>query len=710
MDDKRPPSPRDVFHNAVDKSLMELAKALREVSERADVIEACQAAFPNEIDPRTLRQIMLDDFMDAFITIMRDVPDKDIPDIFYRKMLAYRNRNQGLKETEFRSALNDALAEKRKGEDRIFEPEFAKIKLPQDVGNLCIGAWYNLISNFGQLAISNEALTSNHRAAAILDRTMAVFHKKGIKIIEDLPSTLGATPQDDPFNEDIEEFNEDIEEIDALADKLEEAKDGMPPNVYKHAAKQLRKLDRMNEQALGPALDYLETLLSVPWGIKSDINQDLQGARAQLDEDHFGLDKVKERILKHLAVQNRVAAIQAKSGEVIRKKGTVLVFDGPPGIGKTSLGESIAKAQNRKFVRSSMAGIHDESDIRGHRKTYIGAEPGDIAKALIAAGSMNPVMLLDEVDKVSPANGHNGSPSAALLEVLDPAQNHSFKDHFLGVELDLSDVLFIGTSNDLSGISPPLLDRMEIIRLNGYLNYEKIQIAKRYLIPKQMKAAGLEDGQLSIDDAALDRIVLEYTQEAGVRRLERTIGTICSNVVMAYAEGRPETDPIAVTAANLETYAGVSKMQRDMVKEEDRVGLVNGLAYTALGGILLPIEAVTIPAKEFKLTATGMLGEVMKESISVADRYVRANAEKYGIDPEKMNRTELGLHAPEGAVPKDGPSAGLALATVCISALTGVKIRQSVAMTGEINLRGQALPIGGLREKLQGAVNAGVKT
>jgi ATP-dependent Lon protease len=436
-------------------------------------------------------------------------------------------------------------------------------------------------------------------------------------------------------------------------------------------------------------------MISLPWSKRSKTSKDLKIAEQILEKDHYGLEKVKERILEYLAVQLRASKV----------KGPILCLVGPPGVGKTSLGKSIAKATNRNFVRMSLGGVRDESEIRGHRKTYIGSMPGKIIHGMKKAKTTNPLFLLDEIDKLG--QDWRGDPSSALLEVLDPEQNNTFNDHYLEVDYNLSDVMFICTANTLD-LPRPLLDRMEVIRIPGYTEDEKIEIAKRHLLDKQLEANGLKKGEFSINDAAMRHLIRYYTREAGVRNLEREISNLARKAIREIMLGKKAT--IAVTPKNIEKYAGVPRYRYGQADEVDRVGCVTGLAWTEVGGELLQIEAVTVPAAKGggKVTMTGKLGDVMKESIQVAEMLVRSRANALGLKSDIFEQFGVHIHVPEGATPKDGPSAGLAMVTSIVSALTGIAIHKDIAMTGEVDLLGNALPIGGLKEKLLAALRGGV--
>ena len=457
--------------------------------------------------------------------------------------------------------------------------------------------------------------------------------------------------------------------------------------------KKLRGMAPMSAEAT-VILNYLDTLLGIPWGKKSKLKRDIAKAQEVLDADHFALEKVKDRIVEYLAVQARTNKL----------KGPILCLVGPPGVGKTSLGKSIAKATGREFIRQSLGGVRDEAEIRGHRRTYIGSMPGKVAANLKKAGTMNPLFLLDEIDKLG--QDFRGDPASALLEVLDPEQNNKFNDHYLEIDLDLSDVMFVTTANSLN-LPQALLDRMEIIRLEGYTEDEKLEIAKRHLLEKQIEAHGLKPEEFSVSDDALRDVIRYYTREAGVRTLEREIAKLARKALRRILEGKDKS--IAITPENLSDFSGVRKFRHDMGEEENQIGAVTGLAWTEVGGELLTIEAVTVPGKG-QIKTTGKLGEVMSESIQAALSYVKARAPSYGIKPSLFARKDVHIHLPEGAVPKDGPSAGIGMVTCIVSTLTGTAVHRDVAMTGEVTLRGRVLPIGGLKEKLLAALRGGIKT
>ena len=496
------------------------------------------------------------------------------------------------------------------------------------------------------------------------------------------------------IQKELGDGEEGKDELAELEQRIRDAK--FSKEAREKATAELRKLRNMSPMSAEATVvrNYLDWMLSLPWGKKSKIKQDIEHAETVLNKDHFALEKVKERILEYLAVQVRAKKL----------KSPILCLVGPPGVGKTSLAKSIAKATGRDYVRMSLGGVRDESEIRGHRRTYIGSMPGKIIQSLKKAKSANPLMLLDEIDKLGA--DWRGDPSSALLEVLDPEQNSSFNDHYLEVDFDLSDVLFITTANSLR-MPQPLLDRMEIIRIPGYTEDEKVEIAKRHLVPKQMEAHGLKAGEWKITDAGLLELIRYHTREAGVRNLEREIASLIRKATREIVSKKLKK--VEITPANLDKYAGVKKYRYGEVDSEDQVGVVTGLAWTEVGGETLQIEAVMLPGKG-RMQTTGKLGDVMKESIDAARSYVRSKSLSFGIVPPVFDKRDIHVHVPEGATPKDGPSAGVGMATSIISVLTGIPVRRDVAMTGEVTLRGRVLPIGGLKEKLLAALRAGIKT
>ncbi|MCC1496392.1 endopeptidase La [Alcanivorax sp. 1008] len=504
------------------------------------------------------------------------------------------------------------------------------------------------------------------------------------------------------LNEQMKAIQKELGDLDEGGSELEELEKrigaaGMTKEAREKAKAELNKLKMMSPMSAEATVvrSYLDWMVNVPWKKRSKISHDLARAQLVLDQDHYGLEEVKDRILEFLAVQSRVGKV----------KGPVLCLVGPPGVGKTSLGQSIAKATNRKFVRMAVGGVRDEAEIRGHRRTYIGSLPGKVVQKLAKVGVRNPLFLLDEIDKMG--MDQRGDPASALLEVLDPEQNNTFNDHYLEVDYDLSEVLFICTSNSMN-IPGPLLDRMEVIRIPGYTEDEKVNIARQYLVPKQVEANGLKGEEVQFDDDSLRHIIRHYTREAGVRGLEREIAKVCRKVVKANLLAG-SSEPVKVEGIAIEQYLGVRKYSFGRAEEADQVGQVTGLAWTSVGGELLTIEGVSVPGKG-RVTSTGSLGDVMQESIQAAWTVVKSRARTLGIRRRQLERNDFHIHVPEGATPKDGPSAGIAMCTTLVSVLTGIPVRANVAMTGEITLRGQVLPIGGLKEKLLAAHRGGIDT
>jgi len=503
------------------------------------------------------------------------------------------------------------------------------------------------------------------------------------------------------LNEQLKAIQKELGESEEGRDELAELEERINKTRFSKEAKEKAKAELKKLRTMSPmsaeatvVRNYLDWMLSIPWNKRTKIKKDIVLAQSVLDSDHYGLEKVKERILEYLAVQQRADKV----------KGSILCLVGPPGVGKTSLGKSIAKATGRNFVRMSLGGVRDEAEVRGHRRTYIGSMPGKVIQGMKKAKSSNPLFLLDEIDKLGA--DWRGDPSSALLEVLDPEQNSTFNDHYLEVDYDLSDVMFICTANTLR-MPQPLLDRMELIRISGYTEDEKVEIAKQYLVSKQVEANGLKPQEFSVSDDALRDLVRYYTREAGVRSLEREIANLCRKSIKDILVKK--LDKVAVTRRNLDKFAGVRKFRFGEAELEDQVGIVTGLAWTEVGGELLQIEAVSLPGKG-RVTMTGKLGDVMKESVQAAEMYIKSRAPSLGIKPTMFDRKDIHVHVPEGATPKDGPSAGVGMTTAIVSVLTGIAVRKDIAMTGEITLRGRVLPIGGLKEKLLAALRGGLKT
>ena len=521
------------------------------------------------------------------------------------------------------------------------------------------------------------------------------------KIKSRVKTQMEKTQREYYLNEQMKAIQKELGEGDEGEGELAEleakiAKTKLSKEASDKAAAELKKLKNMSPMSAEATVvrNYLDWMLSLPWGVRSRVKKDLTQAQKTLDDDHYGLEKVKERIVEYLAVQQRSRKL----------KGPIMCLVGPPGVGKTSLGKSVAKATGREFIRISLGGVRDESEIRGHRRTYIGSMPGKIIQALKKAKTTNPLILLDEIDKMG--QDFRGDPASAMLEVLDPEQNATFVDHYLEVEYDLSDVMFLTTSNSYN-MPGPLLDRMEIIPLAGYTEEEKAEIAHRHLIPKQVKNHGLKASEFSLEPEALQEIIRTYTREAGVRNLEREIGKLARKAVTKIV--KKEVESVTISVNNLDDYLGVKKYRYGLAEDDHQVGVVTGLAYTSVGGDLLHIEALRLPGKG-RMKTTGTLGDVMKESIDAASSYVRSISPEIGVKPPRFDKMDIHVHVPEGATPKDGPSAGLAMVTSIVSVLTGIPVRKDIAMTGEVTLRGNALPIGGLKEKLLAALRGGIKT
>lgn len=582
----------------------------------------------------------------------------------------------------------------------MMESSLAELTTPLEITDLAIA----VLSSEDEAEEKSEWLqmTDLHKQLeTVYGRVLSMSAK------QDAMAELGQKQKDFMLDEQIENLRKqksdgggDEDELEELAKKIADA--GMPDDAREKCEKEMKKLSKMNpmDQNAAVVRTYLEQMVALPWTKSSPLVEDIKQARAVLDADHFGLDDVKDRIIEQLAVQKKTG----------KTNGSIICLVGPPGVGKTSIGKSLARATGREFVRISLGGVHNEADIRGHRSTYVGAVAGNIMKAMEEAGTINPIIQLDEVDKMGQGNGGNmnGDPTAALLEVLDPAQNNSFRDHYTDVKYDLSNVMFMCSANELGNIPGPLRDRMEIIQIEGYTDEEKLEIAKRYLIPKSREKTGLSDDEFSITDDALAKLVDGYTREAGVRSLEQQVNNLARKATVQV--GEEGVTNVTVTADNLEDYAGPKKVQREEIETEDRVGHVNGLYVSGMGGGLLPFEAVMFEDPKGGAVATGSLQDVMKESVQDAYDYVRSHAKELGIKPETYQKNTLHIKAGDGATPKDGPSAGLAMTTLITSVLTGIPIRADVAMTGEVGLNGQSMIIGGLKQKLLGALRAGAKT
>jgi ATP-dependent Lon protease len=555
------------------------------------------------------------------------------------------------------------------------------------------------ISDKQELLENDDVISRLEKIYSVMESEIGVMQVEK-KIRRRVKSQMEKTQKEYYLNEQLKAIQKELGETEDGKDEVSEIeakikKTRLSKEAKVKATAELKKLKSMSPMSAESAVvrNYLDWMLSVPWNKKRSVKIDINEAERILNEDHYGLNKVKERILEYLAVQSRTQKI----------KGPILCLVGPPGVGKTSLGKSIARATGRKYVRFSVGGVRDEAEIRGHRRTYIGSMPGKVIQNMKKAGSSNPMFLLDEIDKMG--SDFRGDPSSALLEVLDPEQNSKFNDHYLEVDYDLSDVMFITTANTLD-MPGPLLDRMEIIRLSGYTEYEKVEIAKRHLIKKQVADHGLKDEEWSISDSALRKLIRYYTREAGVRNLERELANLIRKATKQIVAGKVKK--VTVTAKNLEKFAGVKKHRFGEVDDQDMIGITTGLAWTEVGGVILSIEAIVSRGKG-KVTITGKLGDVMQESIKAALSYVRSKAPAFGIQPNAFDANDIHIHVPEGATPKDGPSAGVAMITSLVSVLSGIPVRHDVAMTGEISLRGKVMPIGGLKEKLLAAHRSGIK-
>lgn len=693
-------SPRVEFHRAVYDNLSIFIKVLSALEKNPEVVAVYNDA-PDAIkDGRTLSQMVLDDTLDVFATIMRDIPDDDVPRSFYRQILNARDPGKyTLAQAD--AHLDNALAEKRAQPDgaEFNPPQFMTLlseSLSPAITQMFVRNWIVTISNISKLTMNDQAIITGKKTAEIVEKAaqlnselfMRTFAQN--QALQNLSGNAGDSSDED---EAIEE-----DSLEKLARRVRDA--GMSPEADKRARKELTRLSQINPQSseYSVVFTYVDWLASLPWSKSSDVNLDVDKTQEALDEDHYGLQKVKEAIVEHIAVQNHTG----------NTGGKILCVVGPPGTGKTSIAKSVAKATGREYVRMSLGGVDDEAEIRGHRSTYVGAKPGRIIQAMKTAGTNNPLIVLDEIDKMG-HGGLRGDPTAAMLEVLDPAQNNTFRDNYLDVDYDLSKVMFFCTANYFQMIPPALADRLEIVHIGGYTKTEKFEIGKRYLLTRQMEVNGLSDDKFSITDEAMRKVISDYTREAGVRNLEQKISRLCRKAVVQISRGK--ADRVDITADNLADYLGASRVRHDRINDADMVGHVNGLAYTGVGGVVLPIQTVRNHSNNgFRLNVTGNLGKVMSESTLVATSLIKSRAAQYGISQEKLDKTEMVVHAPDGSTPKDGPSAGLAMVTVILSSMTGIKIRRDVAMTGEVDLHGNALPIGGLGEKLEGALNAGVKT
>ena len=602
-----------------------------------------------------------------------------------------------------RSAL-DQFADYAKHNKKLpedIETELAQIEEPGRLADTIAGNLSAKVSTKQQVLAETDPTKRLEMIFSVMEGELSMLQVER-KIRGRVKRQMEKTQREYHLNEQLKAIQSELvdgedgegDEVAELAKKIEETK--LSKEAKSKAEAELKKLRSMQPMSAEATVvrNYLDVLLGLPWGKRSKLKRDISKAQEVLDGDHYALEKVKDRIIEYLAVQARTNKL----------KGPILCLVGPPGVGKTSLGKSIAKATGREFIRQSLGGVRDEAEIRGHRRTYIGSMPGKIVSNLRKAGTSNPLFLLDEIDKLG--QDFRGDPASALLEVLDPEQNSKFQDHYLELDIDLSDIMFVCTANSLN-LPQPLLDRMEIIRLEGYTEDEKVEIAQRHLIAKQIQAHGLKKGEFELTEEGLRDLIRYYTREAGVRTLEREIARLCRKSLRKILE--KEVDSVTVTPDNLADFAGVRKFKHGVSEEEAQVGAVTGLAWTSVGGELLTIESVTTPGKG-EIKTTGKLGEVMNESIQTAFSFVKARAPAYGIKPSIFQRKNIHIHLPEGAVPKDGPSAGIGMVTSIVSTLTGVSVRPDIAMTGEVTLRGRVLAIGGLKEKLLAALRGGIKT
>lgn len=693
------------FTVAANTAAYQFLNEIRGIARQPLATKALEQAPAQLVRGRKLDEIFLDDMMDSFAALMVNVSDKKlIPFSLYHWMKISRN-GPDITPEESNDELFERVQSFKSGERQLKSiPDFLNAIVdftPTEPLRFLAQKWQNVISQMGHLTSSDDTLkVMNNYEVQMMSMSSALSgivsaRQNDGKAVKSNAAADGITarpgkpqPQGDDEDSDLDRVIEQINKI------------SIPDKTKEEVSRLIRQTKRLNPQSseFSVNLKRLELIAALPWGTYNLMNSNITQAQETLDKDHYGLEKVKRKVIEHIAVQNRAST----------PSGKILLFVGPPGVGKTSIAKSIAEATGREYIRVALGGVHKESDIRGHSSTFVGAMPGRLIQEIRKAKSGNPLIVLDEIDKL----GHgstNGDPSAALLEVLDPAQNHTFRDDFLGLEFDLSKVMFVCTANDLGSIPGPLRDRMHVINLPGYTQDEKLEIAARYLLPKQMGATALKESDLTIPRETLQHLVDHYTAEAGVRTLEKRINDICSKAVVDIEVGKKEGQTI-VMPSDLEEYLGPAYGGRDHIPEKHSIGVVNGLAYSQYGGSLLQIEACLAPSQGFRMVTSGNLGKVMGESAGVAESLVRSRAPEFGISDTLLRQTELRIHAPEGAVPKDGPSAGAAFTTAIISALTKIPVRRDVAMTGEINLRGEVTAIGGLPEKLEGALRAGATT
>lgn len=697
---------RSQFETAAGNAVFSFLNRINTLAQNPSTQDALKDAAIALTKGRQFEDIVLDDMMDRFAHIMRTAGNKSIVPKHFFYWLMVKRYGEDITYQEAEGELARAMAAPGKGTIKDPVPAFLQILEAQMNGSeyAAITNQYNeIFTRLTRLTGSNDYLRvhdvnvdAQNAMVAIVNETIkakAAGNGRGKATNDARGGGYGGGYGDDDDDDD-----DDGNNLSKLAKRIKAL--NMPEKTKEEVMALLKATRRLNPQMseFNVNCKRLEIIASLPWGLFKEMNSDINKAQEILDDDHYGLQKVKEQIIQHMAVQNRTGAPDGK----------IMLLVGPPGVGKTSIAQSVAKATGREYIRISLGGVSKESDIRGHSSTFVGAMPGRIIQELKKAKSSNALVVLDEIDKLG-SGGTHGDPSAALLEVLDPAQNHTFRDDYLGVEFDLSKVLFFATANEFGNIPGPLRDRMQVIHLSGYTKDEKFEIAQRYLVPKQMKAKKLDETEIVIQPETIMAVIKRYTAEAGVRALEKKIGEICSKAVVDIAKGKEGLT--TVTPDNLETFIGVGHGAREKIPAEDSIGIVSGLFYSSAGGGILPIEASLMPSPHgFRMTVSGSLGKVMGESAGVAERLIRTRAPEFGIPDSKIFRAELSVHCPDGATPKDGPSAGAAFTTAIISAFTGIPIRRDVAMTGEINSKGHVTAIGGLQQKLEGALEAGVKT
>lgn len=693
---------RKQFAEHVGHSAFTYMSYIRQLEDNTRICDALNSIPMSITKGRTLSDIVLDDMLERFTGIMAAAQgNKVIPSEFYHYLFQKRlGDDVATSEQEIEAHMLHEIEMQRQKPLPATLPTFLEILEPYLAANelaTLSNQWNDIFNEVVRLTSSDDALrvhirnTSTQNAmvkvannAILLKNTGGVGKVSGPRKINNVNGTTSTEGESEEENE-LEVLTKRLAEIE-----MPEKARSTINTLIKRTSKMPSEMNEYQKN-----ITRLEFIADLPWNTMTETASDLQDAEGILNADHYGLDKVKERILRHIAVQIHTGATNGK----------ILCLVGPPGVGKTSIAQSVAKALGRNYGRIALGGVHDESKIRGHGHTYVGADAGIILKAMKEAKSGNPLIVLDEIDKLGQSKGN---PADALLEVLDPAQNNSFRDDYAGIEYDISKTFFFATANDLSTVPGPLLDRMQVISLPGYQPDEKYEIASRYLLPKQMKQNGLSAETFSVEPEAIKALISDYTREAGVRRLEGKLNEICTLAVLKIVKGHE--GPIKVTKADLKEYVGIPGGSKDEIPSEDMIGVVNGLSYSTVGGGVLPIEVNLSPSNSgFKIVVTGNLGKVMSESAAVAESLIHARAPQFGITDEKLNRARLHVHAPDGAVPKDGPSAGAAFTTALVSSLTSIPIRRDVAMTGEINSRGQVTAIGGLPEKLQGALAAGVK-